>query len=66
MKSPVLTVFKEHWRGILIVIGIVLGFATASATVQAFLPSYIRTVIGLSPRVTLGSVLIATTLAVFM
>ncbi|KXX59644.1 general substrate transporter [Rhodococcus sp. LB1] len=66
LKSPVLTVFKEHWRGILIVIGIVLGFATASATVQAFLPSYIRTVIGLSPRVTLGSVLIATTLAVFM
>jgi MHS family proline/betaine transporter-like MFS transporter len=66
LKSPVLTVFKEHWRGILIAIGIVLGFATASSTVQVFLPSYIRTVIGLSPRVALASVLIATTVAIFM
>lgn len=64
--SPVLTVFREHWRGLLTVIGIVLGFATASATVQAFLPSYIRSVIGIPARQALASVLIATSLAVFM
>ncbi|GGF41616.1 MFS transporter [Subtercola lobariae] len=65
-KSPVLTVFKEHWRAILIVIGVVCGFATASATVQAFMPSYVKTVVGLPANQSLGAVLIATTVAIFM
>lgn len=65
-KSPVLTVFKEHWRALLMVIGVVLGFATASATVQAFMPSYVQTVVGLPPQQALGAVLIATTVAAFM
>jgi MHS family proline/betaine transporter-like MFS transporter len=64
-KSPTLTVFKEHWRGMLVMIGVVIGFATASATVQAFLPSYVRTVVGLPPQEALAVVLIAGTIAIF-
>lgn len=65
-KSPVLTVFKDHWRALLMVIGVVLGFATSSATVQAFMPSYVQTVVGMPPQEALGAVLIATTVAAFM
>ncbi|GAA1734233.1 MFS transporter [Aeromicrobium alkaliterrae] len=64
--DPVRTVFTQHWRAILTVIGIVMGFATASATVQAFMPSYVRTVVGLEARTALGAVLVATTIAAFM
>lgn len=45
--SPLRTLLSEHWRPFLTVIGICLGFHGLSVTVQAFLLSYNRTVIGL-------------------
>ncbi|WP_375002150.1 MFS transporter [Aeromicrobium sp. CTD01-1L150] len=64
--DPIRSVFTGHWRAIVTVFGIVMGFATASATVQAFMPSYVRTVVGLEPRQAIGAVLVATTLATVM
>ncbi|TYQ09742.1 UNVERIFIED_ORG: MHS family proline/betaine transporter-like MFS transporter [Gordonia westfalica J30] len=64
--SPVRAVLATHRKSLATVIAVVAGFATASSTVQVFLPSYVREVVGLSASKALAVVLIATTLAVFL
>jgi MHS family proline/betaine transporter-like MFS transporter len=65
-QNPLRTLFREHWRAFLTVIGICVGFNIASSTVQAFVLTYIRSVVGLSAAQALGTVVIATTAGVFM
>jgi MHS family proline/betaine transporter-like MFS transporter len=63
-KSPLRTLFTDHSRAFLTVLGICVGFNIASSTVQAFVLTYIRSVIGLSAVQALTSVVIATTVGV--
>lgn len=65
-KSPLRTLFREHWRAFLVVIGICAGFSITSTTVQVFARSYIETVVGLPAAETLTAVVIATTFGVIM
>jgi MHS family proline/betaine transporter-like MFS transporter len=65
-KSPLRTLFREHWRAFLVVLGICVGFNIASATLQAFVLTYIRSVIGLPAVQALSTVVISTTVGVFM
>ncbi|MCE0764741.1 MFS transporter [Pseudonocardia kujensis] len=65
-KSPLRTLFREHWRAFLTLIGICIGFSVASATAQAFVLTYIRTVVGLPAVQALTSVVLATTFGVVM
>ncbi|WP_433506336.1 MFS transporter [Pseudonocardia halophobica] len=65
-KSPLRTLFREHWRAFLTLIGICIGFSVASATAQAFVLTYIRSVLGLPAVQALTSVVLATTFGVFM
>jgi MFS transporter, MHS family, proline/betaine transporter len=65
-KSPLRTLFREHRRAFLVVIGICVGFNIASATLQAFVLTYIRSVIGLPAVQALTTVVISTTVGVFM
>ncbi|GAA0947475.1 glycine betaine/L-proline transporter ProP [Pseudonocardia zijingensis] len=64
--SPLRTLFAEHGRAFLTVIGICVGFNIAASTVQAFVLTYIRSVIGLSAVEALTTVVIATTVGVAM
>ncbi|SFW86705.1 MFS transporter [Amycolatopsis australiensis] len=65
-KSPLRALFKDHWPGFLTVIGICVGFNIASSTVQAFVLTYIRSVVGLPAAQALGTVVIATTVGIFL
>ncbi|XNL73794.1 MFS transporter [Actinomadura madurae] len=65
-KSPLRTLFTQHWRAFLTVIGICAGFNIASSTLQAFVLSYIRTVVGMPAVQALTTVLIASTVGVFL
>jgi len=65
-RSPLRTLFTQHWRAFLTVIGICVGFNIAASTVQAFVLTYIRTVIGLPAAPALSTVVIATTVGVAM
>jgi len=64
--SPLRTLFTRHWRAFLVVIGICVGFNVAASTVQVFVLTYVRTVIGLPTEQALGTVIIATTAGIFM
>ncbi|GAA3793990.1 MFS transporter [Amycolatopsis tucumanensis] len=65
-RSPLRTLFTQHWRAFLIVIGICVGFNIASSTVQVFALTYIRSVVGLSAVQALSTVIIATTAGIFL
>ncbi|GAA4684923.1 MFS transporter [Pseudonocardia yuanmonensis] len=65
-RSPLRTLFREHWQAFLTLIGICIGFSVASATAQAFVLTYIRSVVGLPAVQALTSVVLATTFGVFM
>ncbi|WP_307832126.1 MFS transporter [Prauserella cavernicola] len=65
-KSPLRTLFTQHWRAFLTVIGICVGFSIASATLQAFVLTYIRTVTGMPAVPALSTVVIATTVGIFL
>jgi MHS family proline/betaine transporter-like MFS transporter len=58
--------FRDHWAAFLTVIGICVGFNIASATVQVFVLTYVRSVVGLSAVQALGTVVIATTIGTFL
>lgn len=65
-KSPLRTLFREHWRAFLTLIGICIGFSVASATAQAFVLTYVRSVLGLPAVQALTTVVLATTFGVGM
>ncbi|GAA3567034.1 MFS transporter [Amycolatopsis ultiminotia] len=65
-KSPLRTLFRQHWRAFLTVIGICVGFSIASSTVQAFVLTYIRSVLGMPAVPALGTVVVSTTVGVFL
>ncbi|SHL52289.1 MFS transporter, MHS family, proline/betaine transporter [Pseudonocardia thermophila] len=65
-SSPLRTLFRRHWRAFLVVLGICVGFNIAASTVQAFVLTYIQSVIGLSAVEALTSVVVATTVGVVL
>jgi MHS family proline/betaine transporter-like MFS transporter len=65
-RSPLRTLFREHWRAFLTVLGICLGFNIAAATLQAFVLTYIRSVLGMSAVPALTTVVLSTTVGVVM
>ncbi|TCK22178.1 MFS transporter [Pseudonocardia endophytica] len=62
--SPVSTLFREHRRAFLTLLGVCIGFSVASSTVQAFVLTYIRTVVGLPAVPALTTVVLATSVGV--
>ncbi|MEU7810792.1 MFS transporter [Pseudonocardia sp. NPDC049154] len=66
VKSPLRSLFREHWRAFLTVLGICIGFNIASATLQAFVLTYIRSVIGMPAVPALTTVVLSTTVGVAM
>ncbi|MBB5135607.1 MHS family proline/betaine transporter-like MFS transporter [Thermocatellispora tengchongensis] len=63
-KSPLRTLFKQHWPAFLTVIGICVGFNIASSTAQAFVLTYIRNVIGLPALQALTTVVLSAAVGV--
>ncbi|WP_037051277.1 MFS transporter [Pseudonocardia halophobica] len=65
-QNPLRTLFREHWRAFLTVLGISVGYQILSATIQGFLLTHIRTVVGMPAVPALTTVLIAALLGLGM
>lgn len=47
--TPVIAVFRDHWRSMLNVVGVGLGFAISSYVVISFILTFLQKVVGVAP-----------------
>lgn len=65
-KVPLVSVFRDEWRSVLLVIGIVAGAFTATYSYQTYALSYLRTSVGVATAIGPIAVAVAAAIAMFV
>lgn len=58
--TPLITIFRDHWRSMLSVMGVGVGFAISTYVVVSFILSFLQTVVGVEPIPANLTVVVAT------
>ena len=58
--APIISIFRDHWRSMLNVVGIGLGFAISSYVVISFILTFLQKVVGVEPIPAYLTVVVAT------
>lgn len=59
-KTPLSRIFRDHWRSMLNVVGVGLGFAISTYVVVSFILTFLQTTVGVEPTPAILTVVVTT------